>query len=160
MSNYTRNLIKKFHLKDEIFFIFKMEEAQKKAQEAYLEYQALDQHIKQLQKQLEALTSQLMEMSATSMSLEEFEKIKIGREVFIPLSSGIFAKASVKDNSELLVNVGANVVVKKDVISTKKLINKQIEEMKKLHGRMLEDLEKMANRAAHIEAQLQNLVSQ
>ena len=120
----------------------------------------LEQHIKQLQKQLELITNQLMELHVTSHSLDEFNKIKNAKEVFVPLSSGIFAKATIQDTSELIVNVGANVVVKKDTVSTKKLIQNQIEEIKKIQKQMIDDLEKMANSAAQLEMQLQSLVSQ
>ncbi len=137
-----------------------MEEKQKKAQELYMEYQALDEHIKQLQKQLEALTGQLVEMTATRNNLDELGKIQSGKEIFVPISSGIFAKAEIKDTSELLVNVGASAVVKKDITSTKKLIQNQIDEMKKIHGRMIAELEKMATKAAELEVQLQGIVSE
>ncbi len=137
-----------------------MEENEQKAQEMYTEYQMVDQHIKQLQRQIEVLTNQLMELSATSNSLDDFGKVKIGKEIFVPLSSGIFAKAVISDTSGLLVNVGANVVVKKDIASTKNLIVGQIDEIKKLHQKMVEDLEKMANKAAHLEMQLQSIMPQ
>ncbi|MBI2652673.1 prefoldin subunit alpha [Candidatus Woesearchaeota archaeon] len=136
------------------------EDKEKKAQEMYMEFQMIEQHIKQLQKQLEAVTHQLIELNSTSNSLDEFNKINAGREIFVPLSSGIFAKASIKDTSELLVNVGANVVVKKDVISTKKLIQKQMEEIQKMQRQMIDELEKMTDHAAQIEMQLQSLISQ
>ena len=137
-----------------------MEEKEKKAQEMYMEFQMLDQHIKQLQKQLQAITQQLMEFEATSMSLEDLQKVPQGKEIFVPLSSGIFTKATIKDTSELLVNVGANVIVQKDIASTKKLISNQVEEIRKLQKRMIEDLEKMTEKAAKIEEQLQTLVSE
>ena len=137
-----------------------MEDKQEKTQEMYMEFQALDQRIKQIQKHLEVLTSQIMEMTGTSSSLDEFDKIKKGNEVFVPLSSGIFAKATLSGTSELLVNVGANTVVTKDVQSAKKLINSQVDEMKKLHKKMIEDLEKMAERAGQLEMQLQKMVSE
>ncbi|MAG91626.1 prefoldin subunit alpha [Candidatus Woesearchaeota archaeon] len=136
-----------------------MDDKEKKAHEMYVEYQALDQHIKQLQKQLEVVTNQLMELSVTSNGLEEFKKINDDNEIFVPLSSGIFAKASVKDKSKLLVNVGANVAVQKDVPSTKKLIHTQIEELTKIQKRITNDLEKMAQQAAQIEMELQSLAS-
>ncbi len=136
------------------------EDKETKTQEMYMEFQALDQRIKQIQKQLEMLTNQIMEMTGTSNSLEEFDKIKKDKEIFVPLSSGIFAKATLKESSELLVNVGANTVVTKNPSSAKKLINNQIEEMKNLHRRMVEDLEKMAERAGNLEMQLQKLVSE
>ena len=136
------------------------EEKEKKVQEMYMEFKMLDQYIKQLQSQLEMITHQLIELNATNNSLNEFDKLSPGKEMFVPLSSGIFAKASIKDTSELLVNVGANVAVKKDVASTKKLIQKQMEEIKKIQKQMINDLEKMTNHAAQLERQLQGMVSE
>ena len=132
-----------------------METNEKKAQEIYMEFQMLEQHIKQLQKQLEVVTHQLIELNATNNSLDEFNKLSSGTEIFVPLSSGIFAKGILKENSELLVNVGANVVVKKDIPSTKKLIQNQMEEIKKIQKQLIEELEKMTNHAAQLEQQLQ-----
>ena len=133
---------------------------EQKVQELYMEFQMLDQHIKQIQKQLEAVTQQMIELTVTTNSLDEFNAIKPGKEIFVPLSSGIFAKASIKSNSELLVNVGANVVVKKDIASTKKLIQGQMEEVKKVQHQMVDELEKMTHRAAQLEMQLQGIASQ
>ena len=135
-----------------------MEEKEKKVQEMYMEFKMLDQYIKQLQSQLEMITHQLIELNSTNNSLNEFDKLSAGKEMFVPLSSGIFAKASIKDTSELLVNVGANVAVKKDVASTKKLIQQQMEEIKKIQKQMINDLEKMTNHAAQLERQLQSMV--
>ena len=137
-----------------------MEDKEKKAQEMYMEFQMLDQHIKQMQKQLEMVTHQLIELNATSSSLDEFRKIGPGKEVFVPLSSGIFAKAGIKDTSEVLVNVGANVAVKKDIESTKRLIQSQMEEIRKIQKQMVDELEKLTSHAAQLEMKLQSFVSQ
>ena len=133
---------------------------EKKAQEMYMEFQMLEQHIKQLQKQLEAVTHQSIELAATGNSLGEFNKIETGKEVFVPLSSGIFARASIEDTSEVLVNVGANVVVRKDIASTKELIQRQMEEIRKIQKQMVEELERLTSHAAQLEMKLQNLISQ
>lgn len=137
-----------------------MEGKEKKMQELYMEFQMLDQHIKQLQKQLEMITHQLIDMNMTSNSLDEFGTIKEGKEIFVPLSSGIFAKASIRDTSELLVNVGANVAIKKDIASTKKLIQNQIEEIKKIQKQMAEELDRLVEHAAQLEMQLQKTASE
>ena len=136
-----------------------MEEKERKLQEMYMEFQELEQHIKQMQKQLEMITNQLMELNMTRNSLDEFVNIKPGKEVFVPLSSGIFVKGVISDTSGLLVNVGANVVVKKDIPSTKKLIENQMEEIKKIQKQIVDELESMTNRASQIETQLQGMVS-
>ena len=133
---------------------------EKKAQEMYVEFQVLDQNIKQLQKQLEVITQQVFELSVTSNGLEEFKKISVGKEILVPLSSGIFVKANIKDTEKLTVNVGANVAVNKDVASTKLLIQNQLQEIIKIQKQMVSELEKMTNEAAQLEMQLQSLVSQ
>src|SRR3989338_5082550 len=118
-----------------------MEDKEKQAQEMYMEYQ-------------------LMEAASTNSAIDELDKIKSGREIFVPISSGIFVKATIKDTSDLLVNVGAGAVVQKDRASAKKLIQNQIEEMKKIHERMVNELEKMAGRAGEIEQVLQKIMPQ
>ena len=135
-------------------------ENKEKAQEIYMELNELNQNAKQLQNQLDVITHQLLDLNATSNSLDEFNKIEIGKEIFVPLSSGIFARASINDTSKLFVNVGAGVVVKKDIASTKKLIQRQIEELSKIQKQMVNELEKMLNHATNLEQELQNLVSQ
>ena len=71
------------------------EEKEKKMQETYMEFQMIDQNIKQLQKQLEMLTNQMMEVNSTINGLDEFNKINGEKQIFVPLSSGIFAKATI-----------------------------------------------------------------
>ena len=133
---------------------------EKKAQEVYMEYQMLEQGIKQLQKQLEMVTQQIMEVASTSGSLDEFKNVKEGTEILVPVSSGIFAKASIKDSSELLVNVGSGVVVKKDIASAKKLLEGQVDEMRKVQKHMVNELEKMAGKAEMLEKEMQGLMPQ
>lgn len=125
-----------------------------------MEYQMLDQHIKKMQSQIETITSQLMEASATKNSLDELDKVKAGNEIFVPISSGIFVKASIKETSDVLINVGAGAVVQKDLLSAKKLVQKQLEDMKKVHEKMVSEVEKMARRAAEIEMEMQKLMPQ
>lgn len=137
-----------------------MEESkEEQAREMFMEFQALEQHIQQLQKQLEMVTGQMVDLVSTNMVLDEFANLSKEKEVLVPLSSGIYSKASISSTDELLVNVGANVVVKKDVHSTKKLISKQIDEIKNVQKQMIEELEKMTNRAALLEVKIQSLVS-
>ena len=139
---------------------FTMEDKEKKAQEMYMEFQMLDQNIKQLQKQLEMVTSQLVELTVTMNSLDDFNAIKGTKQVFVPLSAGIYAEATISNNSKLLVNVGAKTLVQKDVASTKNLIEKQVGEMKELQQRMMKDLDTMTEQAGAIEAQLQEIMQQ
>ncbi len=133
---------------------------EKKAQELYMQLQMINEDAKQIYKQLQSAEGQFMEMAATIQGLEEFKKIEQGAETFVPLSTGILAKAELKDTARLLVNVGANVAVEKDIESTKKLIERQIGQLKEVRDKMAADLKRITAHGSMIEQELQKLVSE
>ena len=135
-------------------------ENEKKAQELYIQLQMIQENAKQIYKQLQVAESQLMELVMTSQSLDEFRQIKEKTEIFVPLNSGIFVKAELGKADVLLVNVGANVAVKKDISSTKKLVERQLEQLREVRERMASDLKKLTMQGGMIEEELQKLVSQ
>lgn len=136
-----------------------MKEEEKKLQEKYMEMKMMEEQMKEIQKQAQTVEQQLMELMATSQSLDDFKKTEKGDEILVPINAGIFAKAELKNNKEFLVNVGADTVVAKDIESTKKLMEKQIEEMKELHTKINMQMQKLALHAAGIEQELKELVS-
>lgn len=126
------------------------EELQKK----YLEYQLLDQRIKQLQQQMQTAEQQLIEIMATLQSLDEFALLDEGSEILVPVNNGIFTKARLKKENKLLVNVGASVVVDKSIEDTKKLIEKQEQEMEKIRDQIAENINMLVEKATVLEKEL------
>ncbi len=107
----------------------KQEDKRKALQQRYIEYQMLEQQIRQMQQQLEKLEVQTAEVATVTQSLEDISKTKDGSEVLVPVSGGIFFKAAMKQSNEFLVNVGSGIVVKKDLDGTKKLLAQQEKEL-------------------------------
>ena len=136
-----------------------MEESEEKLQKIYMEFQMLDQQIKHLEKQNESLSSHLMELMATSQSLEDMGKVSNGAEILVPLSSGIYAKAELKDNNNFIVNVGANIALAKDGQSTKKIIENQISEIKKLKESLMLQTHSQMQKAASLEQEMEKIAS-
>lgn len=101
-------------------------------QKKYFEIQKKEQQIKQSQEQLANIANHIQELQKIETTLDEIEKTKSGTELLVPLGSGIFAKANLKDNKNLLVGVGAKVHVSKNLDETKKIINKQLKNMEDL----------------------------
>ena len=128
-------------------------------QKLYLEFQMLDQHIKQLEKQSAVLNNQLMELMATNQSLDDMKKTDQKTEILVPLSSGIYAKAELKDNKSFIVNVGANTALVKDISSTKKMIEDQIDELKKLQEDLVNQLQTQTLKAASMEQEINKIAS-
>jgi len=136
-----------------------LEEKEKKLQKLYMQFQVLEQHIKQMQQQAAALNAQLLDLISTTHSLDELKNVKPGTEILVPISSGIYAKGEIKDNSHLIVNVGANITVSKNLDDTRKIVETQAEEMKELQKQALEELQILTNQAAIIEKEMNNLAS-
>ena len=132
---------------------------EEKLQKLYVEFKMLSQHIKQLEEKTAALNNQLMDLAVTNQSLEDMKKFKQGTEIMVPLSSGIYTKAEIKDSKNVIVNVGSNVTTVKDIDSTKKLIESQIEEVKNLHERLVNELQNNTSKAAILEEQINNIAS-
>jgi len=94
-------------------------EDQKELNEKYLEMQILDQQLKQVNQQLLNLDNQTLELQRIEENLGDLKETKNGTELLVALGGGIFSRAELKDNKTVLMNVGANVVIEKDIPSSK-----------------------------------------
>lgn len=136
-----------------------MTEKEENLQKLYLEFQMLDQHIKQLEKQSAAINNQLMELMVTNQSLDDMKNTDEKTEILVPLSSGIYAKAELKDNKSFIVNVGSNTALVKDVDSTKKMVEEQIAEIKKLQENLVNQLQDQTTKAVSLEQEINKIAS-
>jgi prefoldin alpha subunit len=123
-------------------------------QEKYMEYQMLEEQLKQAQEQVQTLNKQKEELEGLKEAVMEIGKTKEGNEMFVPISSGIFIKAQIKDNKELLVNVGDNVVVPKSINDAVALIKRQKEEIDKYETAMAQNVQLIMLHQQKVEAEL------
>lgn len=136
-----------------------MEARQRDMQKKYYEMQIVDAQIKQVQKQLMTLDGQTEEIKDVITYLSELGNAEVGKELFVPLTSGVFVKAELKDNKKVLMNVGGNVVVTKTVDEGKELIHKQLKEVEKVREQLMKEFQKLFTRAQSLEKELMELVS-
>jgi prefoldin alpha subunit len=114
-------------------------------QEKYQQMQILDYQIKQLQKIIEGVDSQLLEMSNTVEALRDFEKLKNNEEILFPIANGIFAKGKLSDNKILRINIGSNVVVEKSIADTIKMMDMQAKDIEEYKSQVMLQLQKFVN---------------
>tara|TARA_Y100000310_G_C20242843_1_gene605434 strand:+ start:145 stop:564 length:420 start_codon:yes stop_codon:yes gene_type:complete len=131
---------------------------EQQAQEMYAQIQAIEQQIKSYQQQSQAIDEQFVELKMTERSIEEFKTLKEGDEMFIPLNNGIFAKATLKNNKDLLLNVGSKIAVNKKPDEAKELIRSQLVEMEKVKVKIQEELEKLMHQGTLLQKELQTIV--
>ena len=130
------------------------EELQSALQEKYMEYQVLEQQVKQVEEQNQTLQKQIEDLNSIKEAIESMEKTKVGSELFVPISAGIFVKAEIKENTELLVNVGDNVVVPKSIKDAIKLVEKQEQEILKYKETMANNHTMLILHQQQLEAEL------
>jgi prefoldin alpha subunit len=98
-------------------------------QQRYMEFQLMSRQINLLNQQTQMITSKIEELRVLSESLAEINNLKKGQEILIPVGAGILMKASLNETKEILMNVGAEVVVKKTSEESQKIIESQINEL-------------------------------
>lgn len=129
-------------------------ENKEKLQELYMKLQMIHEQIKELEKQGQLFNNQLVELNTTMEDLDDFKNLKEGTEMLIPINKGIHAKVTLKQNKDLLVNVGSNVCVQKNVEETKKLLSTQIDEIKKIQEQSILNLQQLAAQSGTIEEEI------
>ena len=99
---------------------------QEALQERYLEMKLIEKEADKMKTSLSSAEEQLHDTQHTIAALDDISKVKSGEEVMIPLANGIFARGIIQNTKTLLVGIGAQVVVQKDVEATKTLLEKKI----------------------------------
>lgn len=136
------------------------EEKQNALQEKYMEYQMIEQQVKQVEEQTQTMQKQIEDLNGIKEAIENIEKTKVGNELFVPISAGIFIKAEIKQNNELLVNVGDNVVVPKSIKEAITLVEKQEKEILKYRETMTGNHALLVAHQQQIEAELYALAKE
>ena len=132
---------------------------EKQVQQKYLEFQIIEQQMKEYQQELMNLQAQLNELTSLEESLKEIEKSKDKNEILTALSPGIFVKTELKNNKEILMNVGSNVVVPKTIAETIEIIKDQSLKIQAIAHKLEQDLQLFAQHAGSLQQELQELLS-
>lgn len=112
-----------------------------------MQFQMLQKQMEQINEHVELIQRQRGEVIDSIDALEGLEQVKEGTEVFAPIATGVFIKASFKDTKNLLINVGADTVVErsvKDVIGLLKQQDEGLQEKMRQAGEILEHLQEQA----------------
>lgn len=109
------------------------------------EQEQLSYQVEQLQKIIEGIDSQLIEVQIIKESLEDFKKLKGDEEILFPIANGIFASGKLSDNKVLKMNVGNNVITDKTVDQTIELMTVQYNDITNYKNQLIKQLELLLN---------------
>lgn len=135
------------------------EEKQKELEARYTEHQIIEQQLKQFQNQVQALDNQLLEVNTLLQGIDDLNETKKNTDMLFPIANGIFMKGKFQDNSKVLVNIGAGIVVENTIEETKKLMQKQLKNIEKLKEETINEMQKLIINMSKLEEELEKLIS-
>ena len=126
-------------------------------QQFILEFQLVDQQLKMLQQQLIMLEQQAAEITSMIDNLEQLKSVKEKTKTFAQLGPGISIETTLDEPSRVLVNVGANIVVKKTLPETQDMLKSQIDEIKKMTENMQSEVQKLMAHGQYLRQEIQKM---
>jgi prefoldin alpha subunit len=130
---------------------------QKEFQEKLVRYQILEGRVKALLQRREMLIAKIIEVENTLTSMGEIEKEKES-EILLPLGSNVHIPGILKDVKKMIVEIGADVALEKDIVDAKKILG----ERKDIMNNGLQSIEKeitnITNEMLGIEQEIASLM--
>ena len=136
------------------------EHMKEQIKQKYMHMKMLEQQIEKMQEQMQTFDTQLQEISSMKSAVEEIKTVKSGAEILVPLATGIFVKASIKQPDHVLVNVGAQTAVPRQADEALTMLNDQLVEIEKLKHNFSQQLEQMTQKGSAIEHEMRGLLEQ
>lgn len=128
-------------------------EMPKEIQQKVIEIRIVENQIKNLEEQLAMIEQHLLEFQALNVNLDEVKSNK-QKEMFVPLGRDVFLKAELKSSDNVLVNVGANVVLEMPVENAKHAVEKQKLRIIQARDMIMNEVNKLLERFAQIEQEI------
>lgn len=132
-----------------------MAEQKDELQQLVALYQVLHAHVEQIRQQLAALQKGFADVEATKQAVEALGK-QPGAELLIPLGSGIFTHGAAA-TKQMLIDVGAGVVVEKAPAEILELTEKKKGELEKMFSQLQMEEAQAAYQLNEIAQQIQQM---
>ena len=124
------------------------------AREYYVKIKTLREEVDKLSEQLQEIDGKTLEIHEMIQAVKQADEIQAGDELLVPLTNGVFIKATAKENQELLLNVGADSVVKKTPKQTVTLLKEQQQSLTTFRQQVTQKREEVAKQAQEVEEEV------
>ncbi len=131
----------------------------KELQKKYLTLQILKQQLSALLEEKNALNEKAVEIATTIEALKKLTDVRKGEEMWSSLGSGAFARSDIKDTDNVLVAVGAGVVVKETREKGIEILKLRLDQLQQLDEELAAEINRFGEQAAKTEEELQHAVA-
>ncbi len=122
-------------------------------QEIIAEFQFLQQRAEALQKNIEQFEGRRNELLIVKNSMDSL-KDKKDSSILVPVGSGLFIEGALRNDKSVLVEVGANIIARKDWTDAQKLLDTQLQNIDKIERDIQNEISEIVGRLAELEPQI------
>lgn len=129
---------------------------EKELQEKLFTYRILEARLDGLVKQRDMLLNKIVEIRQTIEGIDEMEKSK--NEILFPIGSEAYVAGKASDKKNLIVEIGANVALKKNVEDAKEILKKRINEINSTINELQKEIIKTSGTLQQLGPEIEFLV--
>lgn len=118
---------------------------------------ALQERFKMMEQQANMLESYTMEQQMLKENLDDIRKAEKEQEILVPLGRDVFLQAALKKTDDVLMSVGAKVVVKKSIDEVKIIAEKNKERFFIARQELEQEMERIAEEIERLSDELRRL---
>ena len=129
-------------------------------QRKYLQLQLYRHQLNALTEEKNNLDARSAELRVTIAAIEEFEKIEKGDEIWSSLGSNAFVMSDIKDTKNVLVSIGAGVVIKSTKEHSLEILQSRLNELDEIRRAMEAEILKYSEEVSKLEPEVQRLAQE
>ncbi|MFT7616185.1 MAG: prefoldin alpha subunit [Candidatus Woesearchaeota archaeon] len=119
--------------------------------EQFAEFSVQMEHLTQ---KLDTLDDQADSLQSALVALNDLPQAK---EVLIPIADGVHVRATINNPSDVIIKVGKEIAVEKDVVAARTLLEKQLDVTVKYQEALTQKLLELSRKADQLESQQKNV---
>lgn len=127
---------------------------EKELQKQYIQLYLLKEQFKSMAEEKGAVDGRISEMLVTMDALGKIDSVKSGEEIWSSMGSGAFLRSDIKDTGNVLIGIGAGVVMRKDRKQAVEILKSRLEELVMIDSQMTSELEKYGRQIEGLEERM------
>ncbi len=132
----------------------------KDLEKKYIQLQMLKQQMNAFIEEKNLLNEKISELVMTIDALKKLGSIGKGNEIWSSFGSGAFVRSDIKDVEQVLISIGAGVVVRESKERAVDILHGKLSELSVFDSEIVAEVNKMSSMIAELEPEVQRLAEQ
>ncbi|MBU3904533.1 MAG: prefoldin subunit alpha [Nanoarchaeota archaeon] len=124
------------------------------SQEKMMQFQVLQNNLKQLEEREKLLIQGIDDLERTKFALNELGGLK--GKAYIPVGANNFIEGSIEDSENVLITIGAGIAVKRPRKEALEVNDKRIKEFNNEAEKTLKEMKVLGSKLSKLQAELRN----